>query len=122
MVLHTTYEKLRLEVTEIARAKVMSVNPVPMDVDALRFKCKGQGKDQGSQGEGQSEQGERCPQQVPGSQGCRVLRTAARHKKSDCAQRKVDLQKAKSKGRPAVPPQAVHAVHEVGYSFCFNWR
>ena len=42
MVLHTsrldTNEKLRLEVTEIARAKVMSVNPVPMDVDALRFK------------------------------------------------------------------------------------
>ena len=44
VVLHTsgldTYEKLRLEVTEIARAKVMSVNPVPMDVDALRFKGK----------------------------------------------------------------------------------
>ena len=39
MVLHTsrldTYEKLRLEVTEIARVKVMSVNPVPMDVDPL---------------------------------------------------------------------------------------
>ena len=35
---------------------------------------------------------------------------------SDCAQRKADLEKAKSKGRPAVPPQAVHAVHEVGYS------
>ena len=31
-------------------------------------------------------------------------------------QRKADLEKAKSKGRPAVPPQAVHAVHEVGYS------
>ena len=41
MVLHTsrldTYEKLWLGVTEIARAKVMSVNAVPMDVDALRF-------------------------------------------------------------------------------------
>ena len=39
MVLHTsrldTYEKLRLEVTEIAQAKVMTVNPVPMEVDAL---------------------------------------------------------------------------------------
>ena len=48
MVLHTsrldTYENLRLEVTDIARAKVMSVNPVPMDVDALRFKGKGKGK------------------------------------------------------------------------------
>ena len=48
MVLHTskldTYEKLRVEVTEIARVKVMSVNPVPMDVDALRFKGKGKGK------------------------------------------------------------------------------
>ena len=47
-VLHTsrldTYEKLRLEVTEIARAKVMSVNPVPVDVDALRFKGQGKGK------------------------------------------------------------------------------
>ena len=38
------------------------------------------------------------------------------HKKSDCAQRKADLEKAKSKGRLAVPPQAVHAVHKVGYS------
>ena len=38
------------------------------------------------------------------------------HKKSDCAQRNADLEKAKSKGRPAVFPQAVHAVHEVGYS------
>ena len=35
---------------------------------------------------------------------------------SDCAQRKADLEKTKSKGRPAVPPQAVHAVHVVGYS------
>ena len=45
MVLHTsildTYEKLRLEVTEIARAKIMAVNSVPMEVDSLRFKGKG---------------------------------------------------------------------------------
>ena len=50
MVLHTsrldTYEKLRLEVTEIARAKVMAVNPVPMEVDSLRFKGLGKGKSQ----------------------------------------------------------------------------
>ena len=31
-------------------------------------------------------------------------------------QRKADLEKAKYKGRSAVPPQVVHTVHEVGYS------
>ena len=55
MVLHTsrwdTYEKLRLEVTEIARAKVMSVNPVPMDVDA----CKGKTKDHKEKGKANKE-------------------------------------------------------------------
>ena len=44
------------------------------------------------------------------------METAEGHKKSDSAQRKADLEKAKSKGRLAVPPQAVHAVHEVGHS------
>ena len=48
MVRHTsrldTYDKLRQEVTEIARAKAMAVNPVPMEVDALRSKGKGKVK------------------------------------------------------------------------------
>ena len=77
MVLHTsrvdTYEKLRLEVTEIARAKVMSMNPVPMDVDALRFKGKGKGKTMDHKEKGKGSQGEGCPQQVSGTQGCGVL-------------------------------------------------
>ena len=33
-----THEKLRQEVTETVRAKAMTVNPVPMEVDALRSK------------------------------------------------------------------------------------
>ena len=100
MVLHTsrldTHEKLRLEVTEIARAKVMSANSVPMDVGALRFNGKGKGKskDHKEKGKANKEKGTQ----------------------SDCLRRKADLEKAKSEGRPAVPPQAVHAVHEVGYS------
>ena len=121
MVLHTsrldTYEKLRLEVTEIARAKVMSVNPVPMDVDALRFKGKGKGKtmDHKEKCKANKEKGARSKSPDPKDVECYYCGKKG-HKKSDCAQRKADLEKAKSRGRPAVPPQAVHAVHEVGYS------
>ena len=61
MVLHTsrldTYEKLRLEVTEIARAKIMAVNPVPMEVDSLRFKGKGKGKTKDHKEKGKPNQG-----------------------------------------------------------------
>ena len=43
--LHTsrldTYEKLRLVVTDIARAKVMSVNLVPMDVGKQTHRVAG---------------------------------------------------------------------------------
>ena len=120
MVLHTsrldTYEKLRLEVTEIARAKVMSVNPVPVDVDALRFKGKGKGKtkDHKEKGKANEEKGAHSESPDPKDVECYYCGKKG-HKKSNCAQRKADLE-AKSKGRPAVPPQAVHAVHEVGYS------
>ena len=98
MVLYTsrldTYEKLRLEVTEIARAKIMAVNSVPMEVDSLRFKGKGKRKSK--------DHNYYC-----GKKG---------HKKSECLRRKSDLEKAKSEGRPAVPPQSVHTIHEVGHS------
>ena len=57
----------RLEVTEIARAKVMSVNPVPMDVDALRFKGKGKGKTKDHKLKSKANKEKGCPQQVPGS-------------------------------------------------------
>ena len=118
MVLHTsrldTYEKLRLEVTDIARAKVMSVNPVPMDVDALRFKGKGNGKskDHKEKGKANKEKSSHS-KSLAKDVGCFYCGKKG-HKKSDCFQRKADLEKAKSKGRLAVP-QAVHAVHEVGY-------
>ena len=121
MVLHTsrldTYEKLRLEVTEIARAKVMSVNPVPMDVDALRFKGKGKGKskDHKEKGKANKEKGTHSKSRDPKDVECYYCGKKS-HKKSDCLRRKADLDKAKSEGRPAVPPQGVHAVHEVGYS------
>ena len=108
MVLHTsrldTYEKLRLEVTEIARAKVMTVNLVPMEVDALL--------------QGQGEQGEGCPgHKSPDAKEMERYNCDKQgHKKSDCLRRKADLEKAKAEGRPAVPPQSVHAItHEVGY-------
>ena len=121
MVLHTsrldTHEKLRLEVTEIERAKVMSVNPVPIDVAALRFKGKGKGKtkDHKDKGKANKEKGALSKSTNPKDAECYYC-GKKRHKKSDCAQRKADLEKAKSTARPAVPPQAVHAVHEVGYS------
>ena len=121
MVLHTSrldaYEKFRLEVTAIARAKVMSVNPVPMDVEALRFKGKGKGKtkDHKEKGKANREKGAHSKSPNPKDVGCYCFGKKG-HKKSDCAQRKADLEKAKSKGRPTVPPQAVHAAHEVGCS------
>ena len=111
MVLHTsrldTYEKLRLEVTEIARAKVMSVNPVPMDVDALRFKGTGKGKtkDHKEKGKANKEKGAHSKSKDPKDVECYYCGKKG-HKKSDCAQRKADLEKAKSKGRLAEPPQA----------------
>ena len=38
------------------------------------------------------------------------------HKKTECLRRRSDLEKAKTDCRPAIPPQAVHAVaHEVGH-------
>ena len=52
-----TYEKLRLEVTEIARAKIMAVNPVPMEVDSLRFQGKGKGKSKDHKEKGKPNQG-----------------------------------------------------------------
>ena len=121
MVLHTsrldTYEKLRLEVTEIARAKVMSVNPVCMDVDALRFEGEGKGKSKDHKEKGKANKEKGTHSKSPDSKDVECYYCGKKcHKKSDCLQRKEDLEKAKSKGRPAVPPQAVHEVHEVGYS------
>ena len=121
MVLHTsrldTCEKLRLEVTQIACAKVMSVNPVPMDVGALRFKGKGKGKtkDHKEKGKKNKEKGAHSKSPDPKDVECYCCGKKG-DKKSDCAQRKADLEKAKSNRRPAVHPQSVHAVHEVGYS------
>ena len=121
MVFHTsrldTYEKLLLQVTEIARAKVMSVNTVPMDVDALRFKGKGKGKtkDLKEKGKANKVRGTNSKSPDPKDVECYYCGKKGL-KKSDSAQRKADLEKAKSNCRPAVPPQAVHAVHEVGYS------
>ena len=89
-VLHTsrldTCEKLRLEVTEIARAKVMSVNPVPMDVDVLRFKGKGKGKTKDHKEKG----GTRSKSPDPKDVECFYCGKKG-HKKSDCVQRKADL-------------------------------
>ena len=87
------------------------MNPVPMDVDALRFKGQGKGRTKDHK-----EKGAHSKSPDPKDVECYHCGKEG-HKKSDCAQRKADLEKAKSKGRPAVPPQAVHAVHEVGYSF-----
>ena len=119
MVLHTsrlvTDEKLRLEVIEIARAKVMSVNPVPMDVDALRFKGKGKGSPRITRRRARRTR-RRAPTASPRTLRMWSVTSKKGHKKSDCVQRKADLEKAKSECRPAVPPQAVHAVHEVGLS------
>ena len=59
--------------TEIARAKAMTVNPVLMDVDALRFKGKDKGKSKDHKEKGKLNQGEGCPRQDPGHQGNGVL-------------------------------------------------
>ena len=92
------YEKLRLEVTEIARAKVMTVNSVPMEKGKAN-------KEKGAHGKSPDAKEIEC--HSCGKKG---------HKKPDCLRRKADLEKAKGEGRPAVPPQSVHAVtHEVGY-------
>ena len=74
--------------TEIARAKVMSVNLVPMDVDALRFKGEGKGKSKDHKEKGKANK-ERCtrskspdPKDVPlrqeGSQEVRPRRRSLR--------------------------------------------
>ena len=77
VVLHTsrldTYEKLRLEVTEIARAKVMSVNPVPMDVDALRFKGNGKGKNKDLKEKGKASPTVRSARQILRRRSPRVV-------------------------------------------------
>ena len=86
MVLHPsrldTYEKLLLEVTEIARAKVMSVNPVPMDVDALHFKGKGKGKtkDHKEKGKANKEKGAHSKSLDPQDVECNYCEKG--HKKS----------------------------------------
>ena len=121
MVLHTsrldTYEKLRLEVTEIARAKIRAVNPVPMEVDSLRFKGKGKGKSKEYKEKGKLNQGKGAHGKSPDAKEMECYYCGKKgHKKSECWRRKSDLEKAKSEGRPAVPPQSVHTIHEVGHS------
>lgn len=58
MVIHATrldtYEKLRAEVAEIARAKIVVSGPSPMEVDALR---KGTGKGEKGKGKGKPKDG-----------------------------------------------------------------
>ena len=113
MVLHTsrldTYEKLRLEVTEIARAKIMAVNPVPMEVDSLRFKGKGKGKSKDHKEKGKPNQEKGAHGKSPDTKEMECYYCGKKgHKKSECLRRKSDLEKAKSEGRPAVPPQSVH--------------
>ena len=108
MVLHTsrldTYEKFRLEVTEIARAK-MAVNSVPMEVDSLRFKGKGKGKSKDHKEKGKPNQGKGAHGKSPDTKEMECYYCGKKgHKKSECLRRKSDLEKAKSEGRPAVPP------------------
>ena len=95
----------------------MTVNPVPMEVDALRFKGKGKGKseDHKEKGKANKEKGAHGKSPDAKEMECHCCGKKS-HKKSDCLRRKADLEKAKAEGRPAVPPEAVHAVtHEVGY-------
>ena len=80
----------------------MSVNPVPKDVDALRFKGKGNRETKGhkEKGKANKEKGTRSKSPDPKDVECYYCGNKS-HKKSDCAQRKADLEKAKSKGRLA---------------------
>ena len=98
MVLHTsrldTYEELRLEVTEIARAKVMTVNPVPMEVDASRFKGKGKGIPRTTRRRARRTRHGKSPDAK--EMECYYCGKKS-HKKSDCLRRKADLEKAKAK-------------------------
>ena len=90
---------------------------MPMEVDRLRFKGKGKGKSKDHKEKGK-------PNQVKGAHGkssdtkemeCYYCGKKG-HKKSECLRRKSDLEKAKSEGRPAVQPQSVRTIHEVGHS------
>ncbi len=111
MVMHTvrldTYDKLKQEVTEIARAKnALSSSATPMDVDALwkgngggkgkkgkDAKGKSKGKDEKGSGKG-SDKDVECF--YCGKKG---------HRKADCRKKKADLDKAKAEGRPVTAPQ-----------------
>ena len=121
MVMHTsrldTYEKLRVEVTEIAHAKIVAVNSVPMEVDSLRFKGKGKGKSKDHKEKGKPNQGKGARGKSSDTKEVECYYCGKKgQKKSECLQHKSDFEKAKSEGRPAVPPQSVHTIHEVGHS------
>ena len=100
MVLHTSrldvYEKLRLEVTETARAKITAANPVPMEVDALRMKGKGKRKykDLSEEDEANKESGNESKSSDLNDVECYYCGKKDR-KNSDGPQYKVDLDKAK---------------------------
>ena len=91
MVLRTSrsgvYEKLRLDATEIDSAKIMTVNPVPMEMDVLRFKGKGKRKYKDLNKERGNESKSSDPNDV-----CYGKKN---RKKSDGLQCEVDLDKAK---------------------------
>ena len=93
MVLHTsrldTFEKLRLEVTDITRAKVMTVTPVPMEVGALRFKGKGKGKSKDHKEKGKANKEKGAHGQSPDAKDMECCCCSKKgHKKSDCMRRK----------------------------------
>ena len=84
------YEKLRLDVTEIDNAKFMTVNPVPMEMDVLRFKGKGKRKYKDLN----EERGNEGKSSDPNDVECYYYGKKNR-KKSDGLQCEVDLDKAK---------------------------
>ena len=84
-------------------------------MDALRFKGKGKGKSKDLKEKGKANKEKGTHSKSPDPRKWSVI-TAVRRVIRSCLRRKADLENAKAEGRPAVPPQAVHAVHEVGCS------
>ena len=124
MIMHTkrldTYDKLKDEVLEIARAKssMSTSTHQAMDVDALGYKGKKGGK--GGKGDGKGKKGGKTGGKGDGKgkKGKDDKETTCfycekkGHRKNDCRKRLQDLEKAKQDGRPNTAARAVNELQQ----------